>query len=182
MKLMKFAILSFIFILVSCTDKEIELKYIAQEEQIENYITSKFDTLTPITRNNGSNRITIAQSKEVLDTVTGVIPTVNVLERGDSIKFSYAGYIFNGGPQTLFYTNNPEISKFYGDTIPKSLHYGFDDLIIGLECGLEGIKDGEEAIIVFSGKYGYQNEPMYSVPAASPLLFHIWVRDIKKNK
>ena len=28
MKLMKFAILSFIFILVSCTDKEIELKYI----------------------------------------------------------------------------------------------------------------------------------------------------------
>ena len=182
MKLVKLTILCLMLTLVGCTDKEVELKYISQEEQIDNYIKSQFDTLTPIARNNGANRITLAQTKEVLDTVTGIMPTVNTLEKGDSIKFFYAGYIFNNGPQTLFHTNNPEISKFYGDTLPKSLRYGFEDIILGLEYGLEGIKDGEEALIIFSGKYGFQNEPMYSVPAASPLLYHIWVEDIKKNQ
>ena len=54
-------------------------------------------------------------------------------------------------------------------------------MISGLNTGLEGVLQGEKCDIMFSAKYGYNNDVVYNVPKLSPLFFEIWIERIIKN-
>lgn len=51
----------------------------------------------------------------------------------------------------------------------------------GLRNGLIGVKGGEECIILFSGKYGFGNNNLGTIPANSALAWHIWVESISNE-
>ena len=48
----------------------------------------------------------------------------------------------------------------------------------GLRKGLLGVKAGEICYIVFSGKYGFGDEIIGSIPANSALIYQIWVESL----
>ena len=127
-------------------------------------------------KNSGTTRI-------IMDQGSGDV----VAEKGDSIYFYYAGYVFESGKSSLFCTNRLATAEESGfqltdpDYSIKKIRLGSGDLIPGLENGLEGVLKGEHSELVFSAKYGYYDKPAYNVPSLSALLFEIWITEIIKN-
>ena len=157
--------------LLSCAKEDRNNTIVAQEERIDSYITSLEGVR--IARNGGSNRIVYTE---------GV--SEQTLETGDSVKFYYAGYIFNGGKGSLFVTNNPTVAQEKDFPLQDGIHkckLNNSSLIPGLANGLVGARAGERCDIVFSAKYGFNNSVVYNVPKLSPLIFEVWVEEIVKN-
>ncbi len=170
-------ILSAIIALSSCSKKALEQTYIKQEANIDTYISRQFADM-PITRRNGSNRITA-------DTLN--ISLTDSLEYGDTLLFYYAGYVFTTQPSAIFATNVEEIAKNAkldldsADYSIKEIIYEPNSLLVGLENGLYGAKNGEHCIVIFSGKYGFGNNVVANIPKNSALAYEIWIQDIKKD-
>ena len=142
-----------------------------QEEAIDRYISAQKNVR--IARNGGSNRLVVTEGKGA-----------DSLQVGDSVNFYYAGYIFSNGKGSLFATNNPEVAQQQEFPLSggiESAVIGDGSLISGLEKGLAGARAGEVCQIIFSAKYGYNNESVYNVPKMSPLIFDVWVESIGKN-
>lgn len=158
----------------SCVKQQMEAEYASQETRIDQYIRSKGQNAEVI-KNGGSYRIVLEKGED----------NGPVAEKGDSIYFHYAGYLFTGSKGELFATNREELASAFPVTDPDfsvmKVRLGHDGLIEGLEKGLSGVKKGEHCEIVFSAKYGYQNKPMNMIPKMSPLLYEIWVTDVIKN-
>ena len=157
--------------LFSCTKEDREILLVNQEESIDRYISSLKDVR--VARNGGSNRLVYMEGKGV-----------DSLAMGDSVRFYYAGYIFSNGKGKLFATNDTTVAvknkfELSGGVEQKKLSSG--DILVGLANGLVGAKAGEKCDIVFSAKYGYNNEMVYNVPKMSPLIFEVWVEGIVKN-
>ena len=144
---------------------------VTQEENIDRYITSLSGVR--VARNGGSNRLVYTEGKGR-----------DTLAIGDSLRFFYAGYIFSNGKGTLFATNDTltaERNSFElrGGIEEKVL--SSKEMLSGLANGLVGAKAGEKCEVVFSAKYGYDNDIVYNVPRMSPLIFEVWVEDVIKN-
>lgn len=157
--------------LSACTKEDRKNQLVQQEEAIDRYISSLKDVR--IARNGGSNRLVYTEG-------TGA----NSLALGDSVKFYYAGYIFSNGKGTLFATNDSTIAVDNGFSAGIGIQerrLSPDDMIDGLAYGLVGAKPGEMCEVVFSAKYGYDNDMVYNVPKMSPLIFEVWVEGIVKN-
>ena len=106
------------------------------------------------------------------------------MEIGDSVKFYYAGYVFSNGKGSLFATNDTLVAKNNGFELSGGIEekvLSSRDMVRGLANGLVGAKAGEKCEVVFSAKYGYDNDVVYNVPKMSPLIFEIWVEGIVKN-
>lgn len=161
-------------VFLSCTKQEKENSIAEQEKSIENYINTMSGKTT--VKNSGTTRI-------IMDQGSGDV----VAEKGDSIYFYYAGYVFESGKSSLFCTNRLATAEESGfqltdpDYSIKKIRLGSGDLIPGLENGLEGVLKGEHSELVFSAKYGYYDKPAYNVPSLSALLFEIWITEIIKN-
>ncbi|MCI2082129.1 MAG: FKBP-type peptidyl-prolyl cis-trans isomerase [Bacteroidales bacterium] len=158
-------------LIFSCREQNAASTYATEESSIDSYVYKKFDS-TAVHHYNGSTRVTLTEASEGADS----------LERGDSTYFYWAGYMFSNGPGTLFSTNDPKVSSAYQDTVPAGVKLGETSLIPGLENGLIGIRNGEEAYIVFSGKYGFGEDGVYDVTPLSALIYHIRIKDIIKEK
>ena len=52
---------------------------------------------------------------------------------------------------------------------------GSDELVDGLKRGLEGVKAGEECLILIPGKYGFGKRKIGTIPANSALAYYVWV-------
>ncbi len=157
--------------ITSCTKEDRKNTLVSQEESIDRYISSLKDVR--VARNGGSNRIVYTEG-------TGT----EVLAKGDSIKFYYAGYIFTGSKGSLFATNNPDIAQEKDFPLAGGIEKCILDrsnLVRGLADGLVGAKAGEKCDVVFSAKYGYDNTVVYNVPKMTPLIFEIWIEEIVKN-
>lgn len=150
-------ILLTIFAAVSC-ESEKELALVSQESQIDSYIQQTFAEY-PLVRSNGTNRVVLQEGTTSVKAA-----------KGDSLELIFEGYIF-----TL---KGPSL-KFVSDTAMVALDNS--SLIKGLEYGLEGASHGEESVIIFSAKYGYQDKAVGLVPSMSPLLFNTFITKIKKN-
>lgn len=166
-----------IFLLSSaCTRQDEEATMIAQEEQIDQFISRQTDK--QVFRRNGSNRIVLEPGEASADS----------LEFGDSLRFFYAGYIFSNGPGSLFATNHAETAAGNGFSLtdasyePVSVRFRSGELIPGLENGLFGVRSGEHAYIVFSAKYGFGKETVYNIPKLSPLIYEVWIQQVKKSR
>ncbi len=162
-------------ILFSCSSNEKQNAIIKQEENIDKYLSTTFKDSVVI-RRNGSNRV-----------VTRVSPAGNVLEYGDTIYMYYAGWVFNSRPTTLFATNWESVARNNNFVLTDSnwtiLKACYDEhsFIPGLNDGLYGIREGEDAVIVFSAKYGFGDSAVGLVPALSALLYEVLVIRIDKS-
>ena len=158
-------------VLFSCTKEDRNLMLVTQEENIDKYITSLRGVR--IARNGGSNRLVYTEGKGR-----------DSLALGDSVRFYYAGYVFSNGKGALFATNDTltaEKNKFVLSGGIETKVLSSKEMLGGLANGLVGAKAGEKCDIVFSAKYGFDNDIVYNVPKMSPLIFEVWVEGIVKN-
>lgn len=163
---------------LSCSKEQKENTINSQEESISKYIEGSLKDYEVI-RRNGSNRV-------IVDAGYGA----DTLSYGDSLYFYYAGYVFSNGPSKLFSTNVQSVAEKSNFNITEQEHtydeYGvlFDEgcFISGLTEGLFGVREGEHAVIIFSARYGFYDKPVANVPALSPLLYEVWINEIKKNQ
>ena len=157
--------------LFSCTKEDRNNQLVTQEAAIDKYISSLKNVR--IARNSGSNRIVFTEGKGL-----------DSLAVGDSVKFYYAGYIFSNGKGSLFATNDTTVAQKNGFELSGGIErrvLSSKDLVRGLANGLVGAREGEKCEVVFSAKYGYDNDVVYNVPRMSPLIFEVWVEGIVKN-
>ncbi len=158
-------------VLFSCTKEDRKLLLVTQEESIDKYINSLRGVR--IARNGGSNRLVYKEG-------TGR----DSLALGDSVKFFYAGYVFSNGKGALFATNDTTVAKNNGFELAGGVEekiLSSKEMLDGLAKGLVGARAGEKCDVVFSAKYGYDNDVVYNVPKMSPLIFEVWVEGIVKN-
>ena len=159
--------------LISCQKQEQEISVASQEKSIESFVNSQ--TSSRVALNGGVYRV-------LLDEGAG-----DTLALGDSLILEYAAYIFNSGKGPVFATNIPEIAALAGIDISNSgmenfgIEYGKTTLLDGVELGLRGVKRGEHSYIIFSSRFGYSNKIVGIVPKYSPLIFEIWIKEVKKN-
>ena len=146
------------------------------EDYSEVIITRKLAGERLPSHNNGSNRVIMSQG------------TGPALKEGGRISFYYAGYIFNGNlnASNIFATNNQAFAEENGwnvsdpDYEVKTAVLAEGELLEGLLYGLEGVREGEVCLILFSGKYGYGKKHIGTIPANSALAFQIWVERVSE--
>lgn len=155
---------------------ELETVYNNQESRIDSYISSHSvvgeDTLR-VVHNSGSNRLVITEGQG------------EELSASGTVSFYYAGYVFSGSLSNanLFATNHEDTAAAANwslegqDFTPVTINMAETKktLLQGLANGLIGVKGGEEAEILFSGKYGFGNKAYGNIPAKSALAYKIWV-------
>lgn len=162
-----------------CTKQSLEATYSSQESRIDSFITSQLqsDESYSVVHNNGSNRL-------ILKGGSG-----NELKPGGTVSFYYAGYIFSSGSlstSNLFATNYEAFAIEAGWSVTdpdysiKTVRLSEDELLKGLYYGLKGVRAGEECLIIFSGKYGFGNRHVGTIPANSALAYHIWVESVSE--
>jgi len=156
--------------------KEDRETMIAMEiRSIDTYVESKRSTAKEVVINSGSTRLVLREGLG------------EPASSGDSVFFKYAGYTFSNGPSAIFDTNLDSLSSKLGVEIRER---GFDlghsklgsgELIKGLEYGLTGSKVGEYSYILFPSSLGFGNSRAGTIPKMSPLIYEVWVTNIKKQ-
>ena len=63
--------------------------------------------------------------------------------------------------------------------MPLEIDLTDKDVLDGLRYGLEGVREGEECYILFSGKYAFGKSKIGTIPANAPLAFRIWVQKVE---
>jgi len=163
----------------SCTKETRDLRYAQQEEKISAYVEQyqKDHEEAEIIYNEGSVRIIFSEGSGPELTARGKA-TVN-----------YAGYDFSSGnisTSTMFVTNSMDVASSsswsLSDTslfVPMEIDLTDKTVIKGLRNGLSGVTEGEECMILFSGRYGFGKEKIGTIPADAALAYHIWVQSIE---
>ncbi len=160
-----------LMLLFSCAKEDRKLQLVNQEAAIDKYISSLEDVR--VARNGGSNRVVFKEGRGA-----------DSLALGDSVRFFYAGYVFSNGKGALFATNDTLVAVNKGFELSGGIEERLlsdKEMVRGLAYGLVGAKEGEKCEVVFSAKYGYDNDMVYNVPKMSPLIFEVWVDGIVKN-
>lgn len=158
----------------SCQKEDLKSTIANQDKEIERFVNSLAGMDYRIERYEGIVRAVVEEGsgEEAQD--------------GDSLHLIYSGYIFSGGPGTLFATNDTTMvdntTFFPASPAPERICLGRTPLIEGLAKGLKGVKKGEHCYIFFSAKYGFYNTIVYSVPKLSPLFYDIAVENVIKNR
>lgn len=162
----------------SCT-KSLETTYNNQEAKIDSYITSqnKGDTLR-VVHNKGSHRLVLVEGEG------------EELSSKGTVAFYYAGYTFKTGvnPGDLFITNHQATAESASWTVSGESNFDVyvcdlssAELLEGLRNGLQGVKAGEECMILFSGKHAFAKKSYGVIPRASALAYHIWVESVNND-
>ncbi|HCV14906.1 MAG TPA: hypothetical protein DF637_01035 [Rikenellaceae bacterium] len=169
--LLVFAVTSLV---LSCAKDDREINLLQQETSIESYVKTFSDKRVEVY--NKVWRVVLEEGAESAEA-----------QKGDSVFFDYAAYIFNSGKGFLFSTNKRSIAESAEMTQDVSLfkkwrvRLGSGELIAGLEEGLAGVKRGERCYVIFSSRKGFGPVQIGLVPKLSPLIYEVWITDVKKN-
>jgi len=161
--------------IVSCSDKAEQKTLDDEIKQIDNYVSSLSSSGQTVITNGLAVRIIMKEGDG------------ETVENGDSLYFNYAGYIFSNGLGTIFDTNLDSLSSKLGiDVYNRGFNAGnvlvkSGELLEGLVRGLTGAKEGEYSYIVFPSSLGFGNVEVGVVPAMSPLIFEIWIKNVVKK-
>jgi FKBP-type peptidyl-prolyl cis-trans isomerase len=129
----------------------------SQDDQIEDFISKKQYTVTEKLAN-GLRFIR-------LNPGTGEIPA-----SGKVVKLKYTGRFLNG----FAFDGNMARSDSFSVTI------GGKSTVVGFQAGVEKMRLGERAILVFPSSIGYGEKGSgASIPGFSPLSFEIYVAKIQ---
>ena len=164
---------------LSCTKESRELLYVNQETKIESFVEKQLSTNPDIrVEHNGcATRVVMLE---------GEGPELTA--RGKALV-RFAGYDFTSGSignSNLFATNNRDIASASGwnlsdESVYETLELDLTDkgLLQGIREGMEGVREGEECYILFSGKYAFGKNKIGTIPANAPLAFRIWVLSVE---
>lgn len=165
---------------LSCTKQQVQASYDKQETMIENFVSTQLKTEgTYAVYNKGSVRLVTTKGEG-----TDSLATDGV------VSYYYALYRLTSSPissSNLISTNNADIA---GSSWSLSDEDAFDIITVkldesgyveGLRNGLEGVRDGQECYILFSGQYGFGDRIHGTIPANSGLVYHIWVSSISNE-
>ena len=164
--------------IVACAkDKEAE-HVSAQEKIIDTYWAKIDSTLFEKTIKDEIFRIVLVKGDKT-----------QPVEQGSSISFFYMGAILTDkGLDTLqvFDTNIKKVAERLKLSTAEELEIceavaGGGHFISGLEKGLLQMHKGEKALIIFTSKYGYGDKVMNTIPAYSPIIFEVEMKDVKKQ-
>ena len=168
-----------------CT-KEDEKNHLAtQEKNIDAFITK--DTADAY-RMNRDTVIVVTNKREANRIVWNPGTGNDTIARGDTVLFSYIGYIFSTGRGAIIATNKPELvgsaswplSIFPGDFGRNAVGTGY--YVPGLDAGLTGMRTGEFAYILFTSQYGYGNKEVSTIPKMSSLMFEVTIINVVKKE
>ena len=153
--------------------------YTEQEKKIENFVNArqKSDSTTRVEYNGGSTRVVVTEGDGL------------ELNARGKVTILFAGYDFSTGSlsvQNMFVTNNYEFAMSNNWNLTDgSLFDALEidmkdkDVIEGLRNGLEGVKEGEECYILFTGKHAFGKNRLGTIPANAPLAYRIWVQTVE---
>lgn len=174
-----FTLLAAVLALSSCMKEERELTYSNQESKIEKFVQKQLETApdTRVVYNQGTTRVVISEGEGVELTARGIA------------GIYFAGYDFSSGSidkGKMFATNNYSFAVGAGwelsdESVYETLKVDLADkgTIEGLRSGLEGVMEGEECYILFSGRHGFGKDKIGTISANAPLAFHVWVQTVE---
>ena len=179
MRLKIYMLLAALAVLASCTKESRELIYAKQEEKIEAFVKKQTEAVPDVrvVYNGHATRVVM---------VEGEGPELTA--RGKASVY-FAGYNFSSGSvnsNLLFATNSRDLASSAGwslsdDSVFEVMELDLTDkgLLQGLRDGMEGVREGEECYILFSGKYAFGKNKIGTIPANAPLAFRIWVLSVE---
>ncbi len=157
--------------MVACGGEEEEL-LTKQQEAIEKYLDGKG---LEYTIEGGAYKVIAAPGDE-----SGVRA-----ERGDSLAFNYAAYIFTTSPNGLYATSwahlvegQEGLNTQYWDFSPAHIKLGESPIIKGVENALENCCIGDSLHIFMTSELGYGAEEVGSVNKNNALMFIVKVENI----
>ena len=170
----------------ACQKQSVQAAYDKQETNIDNFVNDqlKKDTTATVTYKSGVVRVVLH------DTLKREGLLADTLQTGGTVSFYYAGYTLTGSTvnsSTMFATNHKETADNAGWRVNDTTAFNIqtltldDQLLDGLQRGLEGVRNQDECYILFSGKYGYGSKRQGTIPARSALVYHIWVNSISND-
>ena len=170
----------------ACNKASTQAAYDKQETLIDNFVQArlKADTNATVTYKDGAVRVVLH------DTLQREGLLADTLRAGGTVSFYYAGYVLTNASVTaanMFATNHKETADNAGWRINDTTAFNIqtltldDQLLEGLQRGLEGVRNQDECYILFSGKYGYGSNRQGTIPARSALVYHIWVNSISND-
>lgn len=172
---------AFLLLSLSCEKESVKEAWTKQEKDIEKYIENeiKSNPAYKSINDRGSSRLITKEGAG------------EALSPNGTISFYYAAYIFPNSSislQNLFSTNKESVALAAQWSLSdenawkiKTINLSESNLVAGLKNGLTGVKGGEECVILFSGKYGFGNNSLGTIPANSALAYQIWVESISNE-
>jgi hypothetical protein len=173
-------------LLPACNKEAVQQAYDRQETNIAAFVESQLskDTTATVTYKEGTVRVVLH------DTLHREGLLADTLRTGGTVSFYYAGYTLTSANVTssnLFATNHKKTADAAGWRISDTTAFKIqtitldDQLLDGLQRGLEGVRNQDECYILFSGKYAYGSRKQGTIPARSALVYHIWVNSISND-
>ncbi len=107
------------------------------------------------------------------------IDTAQNIGTGDVVKLFYKGYLIQDTVSlgiktgTMFDTS--------GDYEPFTFKVGTGAVIAGWDEAIKSMKEGGEAIWVIPSRLAYSSQRQTTIPAYSPLVFHVWISSVYKS-
>ena len=166
--------------LLSCSKQSLQTTYDKQTTFIENFVAARMkeDPKATLARNGGAYRITLH------DTLP---PARDSLKEGGRVSLHYACFTLTSASistSNLVATNIQEVAAQARWTLSDNTRFKLDtlsldkNLVQGLQDGLAGVQPGDEAYILFTGKYGFGNSEKGTIPALSALVYYILIEKI----
>lgn len=166
----------------ACTKEAQKATYDKQINYIESFIQNqmKLDTTATLVRNGGSYRLTLHDTLGLKDS----------LRPGGKVALYYACFTLTSGSisrTNLVATNLKSIASQAGWDLTDTTGYKLDTLVLndklvkGLELGLNGVQDQDEAFILFTGENGFGNTERGTIPARSALVYAVWIEKIDND-
>ena len=153
----KLSLLTLIALVAASCETEFAAAVVNQEKDIDNYLSANFSGYE-VVRNGGSNRVVISEGHG------------EPVAKGDSVFFLFNGFVMgSSGPKIQFASDS------------AAIEIGRESLVKGVEDGIVGMKEGEEALILFTAEYGFGKEAVGLVPEQSALMYQIYINKLKKN-
>lgn len=164
-------------LLSGACSKEDQALYDKQEQMIESYV----------------NRL-LAENPDTLITHHGSATCITVtrgsgeeLSKKGTASIYYVAYKFTGtlSANGIVATNVADVASLIGRDVtdpslfePIKVSISDPTIVKGLSDGLEGIKEKEERIILFNGKYSFPKKVSGTISANTPMAYHILVESI----
>ena len=166
----------------ACTKASLKTTYDKQTTFIEGFVSAqmKSDPKATLTRNGGAYRLTL---HDTLDRVDSLLP-------GGKVVLHYACYTLTSSSvnkSNLVATNLKSVATSAGWNLTDTTRFKPDtltlgkDLVKGLQAGLVGVQEEDEAFIMFTGEYGYGARERGTIPARSALIYQVWIKSIDNN-
>ena len=167
----------------ACSKQSEQNTYDRQTAFIESFVSArmKADPNATLTRNGGAYRLTLH------DTLDRIYGQRDSLRAGGKVAIYYACYTLTGASLSagnLVATNVRELAEQAGMYLTDTTRYKLDTLTLdqrlleGLRTGLEGVQQYDEGFVLFTGKFGFANSSMGTIPARSALAYQYWIEKI----